>query len=253
MKWVLRALTVFVAVLLVGLMLYFGTAHGDDGLPLKQGDRGQQVTEVQYILISHGYVNVTATGYFGPKTDKAVRHWQKVNGLDVDGKVGRDTWKSLQDSVTKVATAPTAPKKPRRGQPTAPSAPEPPATPQPGAGALPTKSPQACADMSGFRQAAGLPDVFDAIGYREGGCRNDSVSRTGCCVGYWQNFISSHLSRSSAYRDRIINDCGVTGRNDILGNSDAQKAAQACVTFVVWDVTRERCNFQCDGMSPWAL
>lgn len=62
------------------------------------------------------------------------------------------------------------------------------------------------------------------------------------CV--WQNYLSSHLSRQSAYRDRIINECGVTKVADIRGDSDAQKTASACVTFVVYSIS---------GLSPWAL
>ena len=41
-----------------------------------------------------------------------------------------------------------------------------------------------------------------------------------------------------------INECGVTSVSDILGTSDSQKRASACVTFVVWSIS---------GMSPWNL
>ncbi|MDP9020786.1 MAG: peptidoglycan-binding protein [Actinomycetota bacterium] len=34
-------------------------------------------------------------GTFGPKTEAAVKQFQRSVGLEVDGKVGPDTWKAL--------------------------------------------------------------------------------------------------------------------------------------------------------------
>ncbi len=34
-------------------------------------------------------------GFYDKETIKAVRGWQQNNGLDVDGQVGKDTWKAL--------------------------------------------------------------------------------------------------------------------------------------------------------------
>ena len=101
-----------------------------------------------------------------------------------------------------------------------------------------------CDEMHWYRVEVGLPEIFDRIGYRESRCRNDVTSSTGCCVGWWQNYISSHLSAASAYRAPIIALCGVTTRAQILGNTPEQKWAQACVTLVVWTIS---------GLSPWAL
>ena len=36
-------------------------------------------------------------GFFGPLTDRAVRRYQQANGLEVDGLVGRNTWRSLTE------------------------------------------------------------------------------------------------------------------------------------------------------------
>jgi murein L,D-transpeptidase YcbB/YkuD len=35
------------------------------------------------------------SGVFGPKTDHAVREFQQHHGLQVDGVVGKNTWKAL--------------------------------------------------------------------------------------------------------------------------------------------------------------
>ena len=51
---------------------------------------------LQQRLLDLGYVEVgTADGVFGPKTDEAVRHFQDVNNLAVDGIVGPITWEVL--------------------------------------------------------------------------------------------------------------------------------------------------------------
>jgi hypothetical protein len=54
---------------------------------LSQGDRGDAVIYLQTTLRQLGY-SVSVDGSFGPQTDKAVRHWQRANGLGVDGIVG---------------------------------------------------------------------------------------------------------------------------------------------------------------------
>lgn len=61
---------------------------------LSIGDETDMVRAVQLTLRSYGY-GIGVDGIFGPQTDKAVRHWQKVNGLVVDGIVGPQTLGSL--------------------------------------------------------------------------------------------------------------------------------------------------------------
>lgn len=52
-------------------------------------------TEVQTILHDFGYT-VTVDGSYGPQTEKAVRAWQRSNGLLVDGIAGPVTIASLR-------------------------------------------------------------------------------------------------------------------------------------------------------------
>jgi hypothetical protein len=63
---------------------------------------GDDVTLLQQRLIFLGYTELSsADGVFGPKTDQAVRNFQNVNGLAVDGIVGATTWNALFSSSAK--------------------------------------------------------------------------------------------------------------------------------------------------------
>jgi peptidoglycan hydrolase-like protein with peptidoglycan-binding domain len=59
---------------------------------LALSSKGKLVKQVQ------AKVGVAADGILGPKTEAAVRAFQKVHGLDPDGIVGPKTWRAL-DSV----------------------------------------------------------------------------------------------------------------------------------------------------------
>ena len=56
---------------------------------LKNGSKGEDVKKLQEKL------GVVAIGTFGPKTEAAVKAWQKANGLKDDGIVGPKTWSKL--------------------------------------------------------------------------------------------------------------------------------------------------------------
>lgn len=68
------------------ITLMWTEAHADVG----RGDTGAEVTEVQTALRSFGYT-VTIDGRYGRQTERAVRHFQRVNGLAADGVVGKLT------------------------------------------------------------------------------------------------------------------------------------------------------------------
>lgn len=55
---------------------------------LKLGDRGNDVTELQKVLIAEGFLNSDATGYFGAMTKTALMKWQVKNGLPGTGFFG---------------------------------------------------------------------------------------------------------------------------------------------------------------------
>ena len=66
---------------------------------LKNGSKGEEVKKLQQKL------EVEPTGNFGPKTEAAVKAWQKANGLKDDGIVGDGTWGKMFGSVAPAAPA----------------------------------------------------------------------------------------------------------------------------------------------------
>ena len=61
----------------------------------KVGSQGSTVQEIQRRLKSWGYYDGAVDGIFGSRTEKAVRWFQRRNGLTVDGKVGSQTLAAL--------------------------------------------------------------------------------------------------------------------------------------------------------------
>jgi peptidoglycan hydrolase-like protein with peptidoglycan-binding domain len=66
---------------------------------VRRGDRDHPVKTLQYLLRARGHT-VTVDGIFGPKTDAAVRDFQKalhqdIPSVTVDGIVGPITWRAL--------------------------------------------------------------------------------------------------------------------------------------------------------------
>lgn len=63
----------------------------------KKGSKGNDVKNIQTLLNKSGVKpTLSVDGIFGPLTDKAVRDYQKKNGLKTDGKVGGFTLATLK-------------------------------------------------------------------------------------------------------------------------------------------------------------
>ena len=67
---------------------------------LRQGDRGSDVSILQYMLaltaeFDPALMDVQVDGVFGARTAQAVRAFQRQRGLQVDGVVGERTWYAL--------------------------------------------------------------------------------------------------------------------------------------------------------------
>ena len=57
--------------------------------------RGEDVRALQTALKAHGFDPGQVDGVFGKKTERAVRRFQKANGLKVDGIAGKKTFEAL--------------------------------------------------------------------------------------------------------------------------------------------------------------
>lgn len=79
------------------------------GTPLKLGDTGEDVVTIQQQLlrIRENYPAIplipTIDGVFGSSTDSAVRTFQEIFDLDVDGIVGKSTWYRISFIYSSVA------------------------------------------------------------------------------------------------------------------------------------------------------
>jgi hypothetical protein len=65
---------------------------------LRRGSRGDLVVWAQQHLAGAG-ASLPVTGVFGPRTAAAVRSFQLLRGLPVDGQVGTDTWPALLEAT----------------------------------------------------------------------------------------------------------------------------------------------------------
>lgn len=74
---------------------------------LKLGSKGNEVKELQKILIEKGYLVGTADGYFGKMTEDAVKKFQIANGLVADGVVGPMARQALNKIITVVTSVTT--------------------------------------------------------------------------------------------------------------------------------------------------
>jgi peptidoglycan hydrolase-like protein with peptidoglycan-binding domain len=61
--------------------------------------RGNDVKQLQEMLLQLGYTPGKADGIYGPSTKAAVVTFQKKNGLEADGRVEADTWAALEKAV----------------------------------------------------------------------------------------------------------------------------------------------------------
>ena len=79
----------------------YGTpACSSGGFPLiRRGARGNYVCIAQDDLNTLGYRTGGLDGVYGEQTYNAVRRYQSSRGLSMDGIVGCNTWRSLQENV----------------------------------------------------------------------------------------------------------------------------------------------------------
>lgn len=72
-----------------------GMARAQPQKIAEKGDRGQSITNIQEKLIELGLLSGEADGIFGNLTEDAVKTYQRVMGLEVDGVVWESTYDAL--------------------------------------------------------------------------------------------------------------------------------------------------------------
>jgi peptidoglycan hydrolase-like protein with peptidoglycan-binding domain len=65
---------------------------------LKRGAKGQAVKDLQEALKALGLAPGPVDGAFGKKTEDAVKAFQQLKDLDVDGIVGPITWRNIDEA-----------------------------------------------------------------------------------------------------------------------------------------------------------
>ena len=81
-----------------------------EGVSMKKGNKGTQVTALQERLQELGYYKDTPTGTYDSNTIGAVRSFQKKNGLKADGTAGAETQKAIYSADAISANATPTPK-----------------------------------------------------------------------------------------------------------------------------------------------
>jgi murein L,D-transpeptidase YcbB/YkuD len=71
------------------------------GVAIPEVKSRPKAKQIQAALKSAGYYNGPVDGRIGKKTRRAIRAFQKDNGLQVDGRVGKATWAKLKNAPEK--------------------------------------------------------------------------------------------------------------------------------------------------------
>lgn len=84
-----------VALIFAVNILIIALAQSVDAALYKRGSSGATVTQIQTRLKSWGYYSGSVDGIYGSATERAVKYFQRTNGLTVDGQAGDKTLAAL--------------------------------------------------------------------------------------------------------------------------------------------------------------
>ncbi|MGI5936870.1 MAG: spore cortex-lytic enzyme [Oscillospiraceae bacterium] len=90
-----KRLCLALAVVFVINILIICITQNAGAVTYKRGSTGSGVREIQTKLKNWGYYFGNVDGIYGSKTEEAVKHFQRKNGLTVDGKAGPQTLKAM--------------------------------------------------------------------------------------------------------------------------------------------------------------
>lgn len=94
-----------VALLFAVNILIIALAQSADAALYKRGSSGDTVAQIQTRLKSWGYYSGSVDGIYGSATERAVRYFQRKNGLAADGQAGDKTLAALGISSSDSAAA----------------------------------------------------------------------------------------------------------------------------------------------------
>ncbi len=75
----------------------FGASVSAFARSLQLGARGEDVRQLQLLLINAGLLSATSTGYFGPLTEDALKRFQEQHGLGATGEMDSKTQSELDN------------------------------------------------------------------------------------------------------------------------------------------------------------
>ena len=101
LEWIVCIVIAFVLALLIKYFIGTPTVVQQPSMypTLKQGSLSVYVLIAQDDLNTLGFRTGGLDGIFGNQTRIAVRNYQASRGLSVDGIIGCNTWRSLQENV----------------------------------------------------------------------------------------------------------------------------------------------------------
>lgn len=88
------AILILLNILVIGLAGVSERGGAQDALS-RVGSRGEEVRQIQTKLKQWGYLDGAVDGVYGAATEKAVRSFQRKNGLNADGIAGTQTLRAL--------------------------------------------------------------------------------------------------------------------------------------------------------------
>lgn len=91
----MKKLVAFMLILLLLLPAAALAQPTGDDFPLKKGDTGIYVVQMQQRMMDLGYIHFRPTGRYGDMTYAGVALFQQQHGLSLDGMIGEETYYSI--------------------------------------------------------------------------------------------------------------------------------------------------------------
>lgn len=208
-----------------GLAENFG--GGGKGL-LTRGSQGDQVKDLQRQLNEKLGLDLKVDGDYGRDTQKAVRDFQKAQGLSADGKVGNDTWGALSGNApakgeTKADAKADQPKEAGAVEGVKPGADNGKFTNPVPSGRLTSKFGRRKAPKKGASTFHKGIDLAAPTGTRVGSSRAGEVTRSGYDKGGYGNWVEVRHADGTTSRYGHLNKRGVkvgdkVGQGGFLGS-----------------------------------